>query len=379
MKLKLTMLSLMGAMTLTAGAQDGGSCACKTAYEKSTSHNWFITLQGGATMMFNGHNDNAKFADRIRIAPSIALGKWHTPYYATRLKVVGGEAVSYDGFNAEWKNTNMFVGAHYDFMLDLLGLARSAKSPNSFRLIPFVGLGYEYKFDSAVASLANSPSQKNTHSASAHAGLQLAVRLGSRVDLVCEGEGSWNGLQLAKSFPIRFENSLRFMLSAGLNFRLGKVGFTPVRPVDHEAIASLQGQINALRAENAELSKRPVDCPEVLSQPIVDTENRFLADKSILFRHGKSQVSDDQLITIFDAAQFSKDYDGELIVTGYVQKSETRFKDLAQKRAQAVAKVLTDKYGVPSYKITVEWKQAADAPFDTKSASWNRVVVIRSK
>lgn len=373
MKLKLTMLSLMGAMALTAGAQDGGSHACKTAYEKSTPHNWFITLQGGATMMFNGHNDNAKFTDRIRIAPSIALGKWHNPYYATRLKVVGGEAVSFDGFHGEWKNTNMFVGAHYDFMLDLLGLARSTDRPNAFRLIPFTGVGYEYKFDSAAVG------EKNTHSASAHAGLQLALRLGSRVDLVCEGEGSWNGLQLAKSFPIRFENSLRFMLSAGLNFRLGKVGFTPVRPVDHEAINALQNQINALRAENAELSKRPVECPEVMPQAIVDTENRFLAEKSILFRHGKSQVSDDQLITAFDAAQFSKDYNGDLIVTGYVQKSESRFKDLAQKRAQAVAKVLTEKYGVSSHKITVEWKQAADAPFDAKSASWNRVVVIRSK
>lgn len=373
MKLKFTMLSLMGALALNASAQDQSSAACKTSYEKSTSHNWFLTFQGGAAMMFNGDNDNADFGDRLRFLPSVSVGKWHTPYIATRFKVLGGQAVSYYGIpKALDKSTNYFVGGHLDLMFDLMALGRDAQKPNAFRLIPYLGLGYEYKFDHTHTSYT-------ARGGAAHVGLQLAYRVSPKIDIVCEGEGSWNNLSLSRTFPIQFENSLRFALSAGLNFRLGKSGFTPVRPANEAAIKMLQSDINRLRAENAELAKRPVKCPDLEPQmPLASGTDRFLADKSILFTHGNSRVSQDQLITIFDAAQFVKEHDGELLVIGYVQKSESRFKDLAQKRAQAVANELTEKYGVPTHKITVEWKEAGDAPFDAKNA-WNRMVVIRSK
>lgn len=373
MRLKLTMLSIAGALAMNAVAQEGQTLAHRTAFEKGYAHNWFITAQGGAAMMHNGHNDLAKLGDRLRLLPSIAVGKWHQPYWATRLKVLGGEAISFDGYKNQTHDTNKFIGAHYDFMFDVLGFCRPATSPNTVRLIPYLGLGYEYKFDSALG-------YKDAHAATVNAGMQLACGISKRIDLVLEGEGTWNGLHLSDSYPTAHENSLRFAMSAGLNFRLGRVGFTPVRLLDQEAVNSMQSSINMLRAENAELSKRPANCPDLEPQHIaaVDATNGFVANKSILFAHGKSSVSNDQLITVFDAAQFVKNYDGALVVTGYAQKSESRFKELAQKRAQAVAKLLNEAYGIPTEKITVEWKQVDDAPFDARNA-WNRIVIIRSK
>lgn len=373
MKLKLTMLSLVGGLALNASAQTESVKATRVAYDKGTSHNWFITFQGGASVMMNGDNALPKLGDRIFFTPSLSVGKWHKPYYGTRLKVVGGEAKTFYlaplAKDAD-KHTNTFVGGHYDFMLDLTNYFGRADRNYFFHVIPFVGLGYEYKFDS-------SKDYKDVHAATASAGLQLAMRLSKRVDFVIEGDATWNGLNLSQSYPVNYENNLRLGASAGLNFRLGRVGFTPVKPMDEALVADLQSRINALRAENAELSKRPTHCPEVAPAPVA-AKSHFLADKSILFAQGKSNVSDDQLITVFDAAEFVNKHNGELVITGYSQKSESRFASLAEKRAQAVARLLTEKYNVPSQNITVEFKDASEAPFGATNA-WNRVVIIRSK
>lgn len=372
MKLKLMMLSLTGALALTASAQTEGAKATRVVYDKSTPDNWFITLQGGVSILGNGGNPYAKFEDRLTFTPSVAVGKWHNPYYATRIKAQVGEAVSFFGrCSARTKHSNKFVAGHYDFMLDLTNYFGRFDRNYFLHVIPYVGVGYEYKFDSSLR-------YDDTHAATATTGLQLAMRLAKRVDLVLEGEATWNGLHLSKSYPVAYENNLRLGASAGLTFRLGKVGFTPVKALDEVAVADLQSRINALRAENAELSKRPTHCPELAPAPVA-SDDRFLAEKSILFRHGKSNVSDDQLITVFDAAEFVKKYNGEVIVTGYAQSSESRFASLAEQRAQAVAKILTEKYGVPSQNITIEYKSASEAPFAGKSQAWNRVVIIRSK
>lgn len=384
MKLKLAMFSLMGALALHASAQNDGARNTRTAFEKSTSHNWFIVLQGGASALGNGYNDHVKLGDRLFFTPSLSVGKWHTPYYATRLKVQAGEAVSFldpaVSSTADQTLKNYFIGGHYDFMLNLTNFFGRNDKSYFFNVIPFVGLGYEYKFDSSLKqSYSNTVGPKHVHAATATAGLQLAMRLAKRVNFVLEGEATWNGLNLSESYPTGYANNLRYTASAGLAFRLGKVGFTGARLHDEALEADLMSRINALRAENAELSKRPTHCPEVAMAPVQATPSHFLAEKSVLFSHGKSTVSKDQLITIFDAAEFVNKHQGQIIVTGYTQSSESRFKGLAEKRAQAVAKVLTEQYNVPSEHITVEYKSATEAPFTGKSTAWNRVVIIRSK
>ncbi len=371
MKLKFTMLSLMGALALTASAQTESVPANRVAFEKGPSKNWFITFKGGASIMALDANSDAKLSDRLTFTPSIAVGKWFTPYFATRFNVLGGEAITFARNVNVAKHENYFVGGRLDFMTDLMSLFSPYKEDRFFHLNPFVGLGYEYKFDSSLGLNSN-------HAATLTVGLQIAMRLSNRVDLVLEADAAHNSMPIIKHAYRPYTNKRRYTASAGLNFRLGKVGFTPVKPLDEALVSDLQGRINALRAENAELSKRPEKCPEVVVAPVAKPSH-FLAEKSILFKHGKSNVSADQLITVFDASEFVNKHKGQLIITGYSQKSESRFAGLAEKRAQAVAKILTEQYGVPTQNITVEFKSAEEAPFDAKSAAWNRVVIIRSK
>jgi outer membrane protein 40 len=378
MKLKFTVLALAGATMLTANAQTEQNSTEVAAHRQAFSHepgaNYFLSLGGGVGAMFLKGNNTPSLFDRLSFTAAVAVGKWHNPYYANRLKIVGGEALTYLGTTPQVRNENYFLGAHYDFMFDVVNYFAPYKENRFFHLIPYVGVGYEYKFNNKINKI------NDAHALTANAGLQFSFRLARRVNLFLEGEATYNGLNLRNYEANGFSNAFRMSALAGLSFNIGRQGFSVVEPLDQAYIDDLQGQINALRAENAELAKRPEHCPdaEAVAAPIEHVNDRFVADKSILFAQGQATVSKDQYITVFDAAEFVKNGEGEIIVTGYTAKNESRFKGLAEKRARAVAKILTEQYGVASDKITVEWKEAGEAPYSSNQG-WNRVVIIRSK
>ena len=378
MKLKFTVLALAGATMLTANAQTEQNSTEVAAHRQAFSHepgaNYFLSLGGGVGAMFLKGNNTPSLFDRLSFTAAVAVGKWHNPYYANRLKIVGGEALTYLGTTPQVRNENYFLGAHYDFMFDVVNYFAPYKENRFFHLIPYVGVGYEYKFNNKINKI------NDAHALTANAGLQLSFRLARRVNLFLEGEATYNGLNLRNYEANGFSNAFRMSALAGLSFNIGRQGFSVVEPLDQAYIDDLQGQINALRAENAELAKRPEHCPdaEAVAAPVEHVNDRFVADKSILFAQGQATVSKDQLITVFDAAEFVKNGEGEIIVTGYTAKNESRFKGLAEKRARTVAKILTEQYGVASDKITVEWKEAGEAPYSSNQG-WNRVVIIRSK
>lgn len=378
MNLKSSLLVLAGLVGLSANAQTQHTSTDAPAHTVAFTHkpgtNYFVSLAGGAAAMFKGENRSTPYKDRLSFAAALSLGKWHTPYYANRLKLVGGETYTFHPAPGSYRNDNYYVGGHYDFMFDVVNYFSSYREDRLFHLIPYVGLGYEYKFHNSVKGMPN------VHALTGNAGIQLAFHVAKRVDIFLEGEATYNNLALRSNYPAdQLYNSRRLTALAGLTFHIGRQGFAPVEPLDQNYIDGLQGQISKLRAENAELAKRPESCPDLeLAQPAAPAADRFVTDKSILFEQGKAVVSKDQLITVFDASEFAKN-EGEIVVTGYVAKNESRFKGLAEKRARAVAQLLTDKYGVSSDKITVEWKEAGEAPYSAAELGWNRVVVIRSK
>ena len=375
MNLKYTLLVLAGISSLAAQAQTAQPTtteapAHRVAFAHASGSNHFISLAGGTGAMFLEGNNKPKFTDRLSWTAALSVGKWHNPYYATRLKFVGGETYTYNNLTGI-RNDNYFAGGHYDFMLDVENDFSAYNSDRLVHLLPDVGVGYEYKFGHTDKALPR------THAATANGGIQVSFHVAPRVNIFAEAEATY-GFNIRKAYTPAYSNAFRLSAVAGLTFNVGKQGFTAVEPLDQAYVNGLQEQINALRAENAELAKRPVNCPDAVAAPVA-TNDRFVADKSILFTQGKAVVSKDQLITVFDAAEFVKKGEGEVIVTGYVAKNESRFKGLAEKRAKAVATLLTEKYGVAADKVTVEWKEAGEAPYGAAQRSWDRVVIIRSK
>ena len=375
MNLKYTLLVLAGASSLGAQAQtsqptktEAPAHCVSFAHESGSNH--FISLAGGVGAMFRDGNNSPKLTDRLSWTGAFSVGKWHNPYFATRLKLSTGESYTYSNLTG-YRNKNYFVGGEYDFMLDVVNYFSSYNPDRVFHVLPYVGVGYEHKFNHVDKTLPG------VHVATANAGLQLSFHVAPRVNIFAEA-GATYGFNIRKAYTPAYSNAFRMSAVAGLSFNIGKQGFTAVEPLDQAYIDDLQSQLNALRAENAELAKRPANCPDVVATPVA-TNDHFVADKSILFTQGKAVVSKDQLITVFDAAEFVKKGEGEVIITGYIAKNESRFKGLAEKRAKAVATLLTEKYGVAADKITVEWKAAGEAPYTAAQRGWDRVVIIRSK
>ena len=140
--------------------------------------------------------------------------------------------------------------------------------------------------------------------ASLNAGILTAFRLSKRVDLNVEVQGSLLNEQFNRVSMNHLTDGI-VQLSAGLTFKLGKTDFEVLEPMDYALLNDLNGQINKLRAENDELSKRPVSCPEC-APAVTEVVNNYV-DNVVYFRLNSSKIDKNQQINIFNTAQFVKE------------------------------------------------------------------------
>lgn len=220
MKVKYLLLSLLvGAMALTtASAQDTTAPekklpARKTAFIPSAGH-WFIEAQVGTTVQFLKQNEKVDFGKRItdkmphNLMPALSIGKWHNPYFGTRLQLMSGLTPVWD-LNQQPIDV-LTIGGHFDFMFDVVNYFATYNHKRVFHFIPFVGLGYQfkshgfYKFDKPYR-----------HSATVNAGLQFAFRLGKRVDLVLEAQGIYHDINFIMRDVNFSDNSAHFFAANG--------------------------------------------------------------------------------------------------------------------------------------------------------------------
>lgn len=400
MKVKYLLLSLMGAMALSASAQttapENQLPARKTAFDRSGGH-WFITLQGGVSAQFVAGNEAQDIVKRLHVMPTLSIGKWHNPYFATRLQLMAGPTPTYykNAANDIVTNNTAMAGAFFDFMFDVVNYYSKYNAKRVFHLVPFAGVGYNFKYYNEFKDFSSffSMSEPYRHSVAANVGAQMAFRLGKRVDFVLEAQAIYNNLNIVKKdfdyadasatyMPAGVNaayNGLLGVVTAGLNFNLGKVEWETITPMDMDLINDLNGQINSLRAENAELAKRPVSCPEC--PEVVAPETKVVAglsEKAITFKFDSDKLTPNQEIVLYEIAKFVKESNQPITVIGFADVTGNANYNLAlsERRAKAVANILTTQYDVPSDMINVEW-QGETEQFDTRA--WNRVVIVRSK
>ena len=375
MNLKYSLLVLAGISSLAAQAQTSQPTtieapAHRVAFAHEPGANHFISLAGGVGAMFLEGNNTPKLTDRLSWTAALSLGKWHSPYYATRLKVVGGEAYTYSKLNSALRNDNYFVGGHYDFMFDVVNFFSTYNPNRVFHIIPYVGVGYEYKFNHTVAGLPN------THAATANGGLQLSFHVAPRVNIFVEGEATYNGFHIRKSYAPDFSNAFRVSAIAGLTFNVGRQGFAPVEPLDQAYIDGLQSQINALRAENAELAKRPVNCPDV-AVPVADSK---VIGNVIYFRINSAVVDKNQMVNVYNIAEYAKSNTETITLVGYADRqtgNPAYNLALSKRRAEAVADILVKKYGISRDRLKIDWKGDTVQPYNENV--WNRIVLMSAE
>ncbi|ADV43689.1 OmpA/MotB domain protein [Bacteroides helcogenes P 36-108] len=98
----------------------------------------------------------------------------------------------------------------------------------------------------------------------------------------------------------------------------------------------------------------------------------------VAFGNGQASVASTQEMNVLAVADYLKQYpETEVVVTGYASTgtgSRELNLRLARQRAEAVAKTLTDKYGISSDRLTVKSMQDGEQPFQT--SDWNRVTIM---
>jgi outer membrane protein OmpA-like peptidoglycan-associated protein len=381
MKAKVLLLTMLCGGLLTLSAQEyqpqiGFSTenGSKTNFEKNkASDNVFFSIAGGGNVLLGDLNGDADMGDRIAPHGAISIGKWYNPYLAFRLQVNGGLM---NNFSNKAKQEFTWVNPHADIMWDVTNFWAPYKESKVFHFIPFVGLGYGVRAGKTVDGI----DYRRAESLTANGGAQFLFRLSKRVDLFLEGQyvlagEHWNGDRPANDRH-QYDRPVEAML--GLNFNFGRKEFEVLEPMDYDLLNDLNSQINALRARNADLEKRPEFCPECPPVPAPKPAQEYL-NNVVFFRLNSAKIDRNQEGTIFNTAEFAKKQGASIKLIGYADRKTGNpdyNKGISERRARAVAKQLIDKYGISSNNISIEWKGDEIQPYAENA--WNRVVIMNT-
>ena len=386
MKTKTITLAL-AALTATSAmyAQEASKPAYRTTFAKDkASAHWFLEIGDAATISLAGVNRNAAFGDRVSfLNPNLGIGRWVTPSFGMRLQLQGGRLYDFSrtlavlpaGTTVAYPRNEVSYGwAHLDFLWDVTNYFTAYREDRLFHLIPFVGVGGAYvpEVKTPIGTV-----ERKKFSPTVDAGLQLKFRLSRVVDFNVEGKLTAADLKLpATSYPGERSGDFVGQVGASLTFHLGRKEFEAITPNDPALIADLNGQINALRAENAELAKRPVNCPDV-AVPVADSK---VIGNVIYFRINSAVVDKNQMVNVYNIAEYAKSNTETITLVGYADRqtgNPAYNLALSKRRAEAVADILVKKYGISRDRLKIDWKGDTVQPYNENV--WNRIVLMSAE
>lgn len=400
MKAKVLMLALMGSFALSLGAQAQQEVATpnksghKTVFNRDRGcDHWFLEIQGGVGMLpFGEANNKASLTDRIYPIVQLGLGQWHEPWFATRVQLGGWNMKGFvmDAAGTNQAYNNLFAVAHYDFMFDVVNYFAKYNAKRVFHLVPYVGLGAGYKHHTTTggafgdvfdATKRVAGATTNDFGGVVDAGVIFKFRLGRRVDLNLEAQMLATKTNMMGTSWKKQGADLMAFATAGLGFNLGKPEWDILTPMDWALVNDLNGQINNLRAENAELAKRPASCPECPEvEPSQTTEVKTVVSNVVYFRIASAKIDQNQYINIYNTARYALENNSKIYIVGYADEATGNPSinmTLSERRAKAVAKALAEKYGVSEDMIEVDFKGDTVQPYETNE--WNRVVIMTAE
>lgn len=395
----MALATLVGAATVNAQNTTEKVSARKAHFAKDgAGSHWFLELGDAASYHFSGMNykDRPSRKDGINLVnPQIGIGRWFNPYFAVRVQATYlnmNDGYQFANSTAWNESTHKYLAGQVQFMFDVSNFVTPYRENRFFHFIPFVGIGAATHLSADYDNLAP-VTKAGKYTALAAGGLQLKFRLSKRVDLNLEGQVIAKNTRVASelrplvhpSIPgspsasnLAFKQSFLGTLGASLTFHLGKKEFTPVKQQDDALLASLNDQLNALRAENDELRKRPVDCPEpIATAPVVQG---VTVGNVIYFRINSSTVDPNQLINLRNIAEYAKNNTETITLVGYADRQtgtpEYNYA-LSERRAEAVKKILVNKYGISADRIKTSWEGDRVQPYAENV--WNRIVIMNAE
>ena len=349
-------------------------------------NNWFISLGGGASVLF-GHDDNAgKFGDRISPTLNVAVGKWFTPGLGLRLQYSGLQAkgFSYDKGGdyvvgnitdgGYYKQKFDYMNFHGDVLFNLNALFGGYNSQRVYEIIPYLGAGFTHSY-----------STPHREAFAVNAGIINRFRISSAVDINLElsAMGTENKFDGEVAGKHDFDGIVSATL--GLTYKFPKRGFDRPYPqiISELELRNMRQMMNDMAAANLSLQQQLVNAQ---NQPVAEVAEEVvvtdasIAPRTVFFEIGSAVISPREAMNLKYLADKMQEFPNmNYTVYGYADSSTgtpALNKELSQKRAQAVVNVLEKQYGISANRLTV----AAEGGVDKfgKPIYLNRVVLVES-
>lgn len=364
-RLKLFILSLCVIQCMTSEAQvvfseDERSFVLNTSYSHEASSpnnqesapsnehfklsgvkdNWFASLMGGGTAFIGSPSGCGDFFDRVSPTFHASLGKWHSPFFGTRLAF---EGLQIKGASLDKQH---FQNYHLDLMLNTSSFHRLdySKMPK-WNFVAYVGPG----------AINNSTLKKTSFAL--NYGLMCSYRIAKRVNLTTElgatsTHGNFDGMGRNAAFGDHLLHG-----SLGVTLDIGKLGWekkklkaNPLYTPSYSTNTQVYPK-NSYRGLN-ELLKR---MESSVAGNGTNTVNNFDAPILFFFKINSTHLIDpQQKVEIAEIAATVKEYDLKVKIVGAADSKTGTVehnRKLSIKRAKYIAKLLIEA-GVPKEKMS---------------------------
>jgi outer membrane protein OmpA-like peptidoglycan-associated protein len=394
--------------------------ALRTTWVANTpGSNWFISLEGGLAYLGTEGFRNVDLKDMLKPTGGIALGKWFSPVWGLRLNVTGaklqgyalgegggtwyvgrgyngpGDSKSDGGYitgntpetreyiinhfyntNAPYKNGYRYdltyVGTSLDFLVNLKNAFTPYNPKAFFNPVVYAGLGYARTLkdkDKDISSI-NSIYEK--------AGLQLNFRLSDRWDFYLAGEGMILPEVFDRQVGGDMTHDILLNAKLGFTYRFNFRHFIKAPLVDQDQLDALNKEINDLRNRPQVVCPPVVVCPEAKAKEVVEKVEKEVELTPVFFTINSYTVHDNQLLSVAKAAQYLLNKpNAKLEISAYADKNTGKAPynlKLSEKRADAVVKILVQKFGIEKSRLTVTFHGDKIQPFAENDQ--NRVAIF---
>ncbi|HZJ80832.1 MAG TPA: OmpA family protein, partial [Dysgonamonadaceae bacterium] len=337
------------------------------------SDNWFMTLGGGANTFFGNGFSDGDYIDATSWVGQLSVGKWISPIFGARLAV---DVSQHEHYTPNDYISSNSINPHVDVMWNATNALVGYRADRVYNFVPYVGVGGLIGMEKDFGGDTDLELTWNM-------GLINNFQLSNNFSIFVELAAAL----VKDNFGVRFTNNTDGDYSydaigqalVGIKFGLGgKQDFTSAELLDYNLINDLNSQINRLRAENENLSKRPEfcpECPEIVPQTV--TESVYVPNV-VFFRLNSATIDRQQQISVYNTAEYMKSNPNATVeIVAYADR-QTGTPDynmkLSERRAKAVADALTSQYNIDSSRINLDWKGDTEQPYAEND--WNRVAIF---
>lgn len=381
------------------------NCDNTNHYFANWRNNWFIQLGAGINQPFVERGVGVREGDikaidakRMTAVYNFGFGRWMSPYLGFRINAIGG-ALHWDNPTAAepyngWTRAK-HVNVNFELMWDMFNSCHGVNPNRVFSIIPFAGLGGDYTWrvhdaadGFAAATNINGRGVKGLKDESwtlpVTAGIQFRFRLCKYVDFFAEARATFYGDNWNLcSYGDPIEANVQAI--GGFNINIGGRGWNNFNECDYvNRIADLNNQVNGLRSELLAASQALAACEAQLPcpEPVVQKD---CADAPLMttvrFTINSAKIMPTEEVNVYNMAEWLKANPNEKVnIVGYADKdtgTAAYNMALSQRRAEAVAKALENKYGIAADRLNIRYDGSDVQPYSTND--WNRIVIFTQK